>query len=180
MLQQLTALERADRTAAELDALHPEYVVCRRMEAELRPMKEQARRTARSRMIQQDWQDSAAGMADLERMLPEIAEYIMRNPRYADESDGLQRAYDAVRSAKYRNEEAMLTDPEFIARMAENEQIREAVLRAHLDEIRRSDRVPQAVGVGAETGKTPVTEKKPITGMEQAKKRLEAALGAVR
>ena len=179
MLEQLTALEQADRTAAELDAMHPEYAVRRRIEMELKPMREQARQAARSRMIQQDWQDSAAEMDNLERLLPEIAEYIMRNPRYAGESDGLRRAYDAVRSAKYRDEEALLTDPEFIGRMAASEPIREAVLRAHLSEIRRSGRVPQAVGVGAESGKTPVTERKPVTGMEQAKKRLEAALGAL-
>lgn len=176
MLEQLTALEKADRTAAELDALHPEYAVRRRIELELRPMREQARQAARARMIQQDWKESALKMRDLEQLLPEIAEYIMRNPRYADESEGLMRAYDAVRSARYRDEEELLSDPEFVARMAGNGQIREAVLRAHLEELRKNGSVPQPVGAGSEGGKTPVTGKKPITGMEQAKKRLEAAL----
>lgn len=180
MLEQLTHMEQAERTAAELDAVHPDYAVRRQIELELRPMREQARQAARKRLIQQEWTDSAAGMQDLERLLPEIAEYIMRNPRYADEADGLRRAYDAVRSAKYRDEEAMTADPEFIARMAGNEQIRRAVLRGHLEEVYRGGMLPQAVGMGMETGKTPMTGRKPITGMEQAKKRLEAMLGVRR
>lgn len=176
MLERLTALEQADRTAAELDPMHPEYAVRRRIELELRPMREQAKQATRNRMIQQDWKESAVEMQDLEQMLPEIAEYIMRNPRYAGESDGLRRAYDAVRSAKYRDEDAMLDDPEFISRMASDKRIREEVLRAHLDEIRKTGNVPQAVGVDAERGKTPMTTKRSVNGMEQAKKRLEAAL----
>ena len=177
MLEQLLALEKADRTAAEMDALHPEYAVRRRIELELRPMREQMKRAARSRMIQQDWMDSAAQMRDLEALLPEIAEYIMRNPRYAGESDGLARAYDAVRSKKYRGEEELLLDPAFIERMAGSEPVKEAVLRAHMEELRRGGGIPQSVGAGSEAGKTPLTGRKPITGMEQAKKRLEAMLG---
>lgn len=177
MLNQLLVLEKADRAAAELDPRHPEYAVRRQIDMELRPMREQMRKAARGRMIQQDWIDSAAGMYDLERLMPEIAEYIMRNPRYAGESDGLMRAYDAVRSGKYRGEEELLMDPAFIERMAGNEQVKQAVLKAHLEEIRRGGGIPQSVGAGQEAGKTPLTGRKPITGMEMAKKRLEAMLG---
>lgn len=177
MLNQLLAMEKAERTAAELDARHPEYAVRRQIELELRPMREQMNRATRNRMIQKEWQDSAAQMHDLQRLLPEIAEYIMRNPKYADEADGLLRAYDAVRSGKYRDEETMLLDPEFISRMAQDERVRSAVLEAHLQEIRRGGGIPQSIGAGTETGKTPLTGRKPITGMDQAKKRLEAMLG---
>lgn len=177
MLNHLLDMEKAERAAAELDAKHPEYAVRRQIEAELRPMREEMARVMKNRMIQRDWQDSAAQMKDLERMLPEIAEYIMRNPKYAGESDGLRRAYDAVRSGKYRDEEELLLDPAFIDRMAGDGRVREAVLKAHLEEIRRGGGVPQSVGAGAEAGKTPLTGRKPITGMDQAKKRLEAMLG---
>ena len=177
MLNQLLAMEKAERTAAELDARHPEYAVRRQIELELRPMREQMNRAAKNRLIQREWQDSAAQMRDLERLLPEIAEYIMRNPKYSAESDGLMRAYDAVRSGKYRDEEDLRADPAFIERAAGDERVREAVLKAHLEEIRRGGGVPQSIGAGAEAGKTPLTGRKPITGMDQAKKRLEAMLG---
>ncbi len=178
MLSRLLSLEKAERTAAELDVMHPEYAVRRSISMELEPMREEARAAARNRMIQHQWQDSARGMHDIEKLLPQIAEYIMRNPKYASEEDGLRRAYDAVRSEKYRDEEELLGDPAFIERVLKNDQVREAVIRAHMEEIRRSGGVPQSVGAGARGGKTPLTERKPITAMEQAKKRLEAMLGA--
>ena len=180
MLRRLLDMEKAERTAAELDVRHPEYAVRRRIEMELRPMREELRAAAKGRLIQRDWQDSAADMHDLERLLPEIAEYIMRNPKYAGESDGLRRAYDAVRSEKYRGEDELLADPDFIGRLAENELVKEAVLRAHLEEIRRGGHIPQSVGAGQEAGKTPLTGRKPIAGMDMAKKRLEAMLGVGR
>lgn len=176
MLKKLLDMDQAERAAAQLDAAHPEYGVRRQIEEDLRPMREEMRTAARNRLIQRDWQDSAADMYDLELLLPEIAEYILRNPRYAGESDGLRRAYDAVRSGKYRAEDELLSDPGFIERMAGNELVKEAVLRAHLEEIRKGGRIPQAVGAGQESGKTPLTGRKPITGMEMAKKRLEAML----
>ena len=56
------------------------------------------------------------------------------------------------------------------------ERVRQAVLRAHLEEVYREGEAPQSIGSGMETGKTPLTGRKPITGMEMAKKRLEAML----
>lgn len=176
LINELREIERADATAAALDARHPDYAAGRLFEMELRPVRDRAMTAARNRMIQQDWMMSAAGMRDLERLLPEIAEYIMEHPRYAEDSEGLTRAYEAVRSRKYRDTDELLTDPEFIRAMAESEPVKEAVLRAHMEEIRRGGKVPQAVGAGSEAGKTPLTGRKPITGMEMAKKRLEYML----
>ena len=176
LLSDLREIERADATAAALDARHPGYAAGRVFEMEMRPVRDKALKAARNRMIQQEWMLSAAGLRDLERLLPEIAEYIMAEPRLAEDSEGLVRAYEAVRSRKYRDTDELLADPEFIRMMAENEEIREAVLRAHMEEIQKGGGVPQTVGAGGEAGKTPVTGRKPITGMEMAKKRLEAML----
>lgn len=176
LLQEFRDMEKAEDTAAALDVRHPEYAIRRRIEMELRPMRDKARAAARNRMIQQDWLASAAGMRNLERMLPEMAEYIMAHPRFAEDSEGLMRAYEAVRSGKYRDEEELMDDPDFIERMAGNELVKEAVLRAHMEEIRKGGGVPQSVGAMNEAGKTPLTGRKPITGMEMAKKRLEAML----
>ena len=176
LLSDLREVERADATAAALDARHPGYAAGRVFEMEMRPVRDKALKAARNRMIQQEWMLSAAGLRDLERLLPEIAEYIMAEPRLAEDSEGLVRAYEAVRSRKYRDTDDLLADPEFIRMMAENEQIREAVLRAHMEEIQKGGGVPQMIGAGSEAGKTPVTGRKPITGMEMAKKRLEAML----
>ena len=176
LIHDLREIERADATAAALDARHPDYAADRLFELEFRPVRDKARTAARNRMIQQDWMASAAGMRDLERLLPEIAEYIMEHPKFSGDPEGLVRAYEAVRSRKYRDTDELLEDPEFIRGMAENEQIREAVLRAHMEAIQKGGRIPQAVGAGGGDGMTPVTGRKPITGMEMAKKRLETML----
>lgn len=177
MLNQLLDMEQAAGNAERLTPRLSKRAARWRDEAEMEPARRQTRQAARNRLIQRDWQDSAAQMEDLERLLPEIAEYIMRNPRYAEESDGLRRAYDAVRSARYRDEDALLEDPEFVERMAGNERVRTAVLKAHLEQIMRGGDVPQFIGEGAERGKTPVTGRKPISSMEQAHGRLAALLG---
>ena len=176
LLNDLREIERADATAAALDARHPGFAAGSMFEMELKPVRDKAMKAARNRMIQQEWMLSAAGMRDLERLLPEIAEYIMAEPRLAEDAEGLVRAYEAVRSRKYRDTDELLADPEFIRRMAENELVREAVLRAHMEEIQKGGGIPQSIGAGGEAGKTPVTGRKPITGMEMAKKRLEAML----
>ena len=176
LLSDLSEMERAGATAAALDARFPDGTAGRLFEMEFRPVRDKARTAARNRMIQQDWMASAAGMRDLQRLLPEMAEYIMEHPRFSEDSEGLVRAYEAVRSRKYRDTDELLADPEFIRRMAENEQVREAVLRRHMEELRRGVGVPQAIGADGGDGRTPVTERKPMTGMEMAKKRLEAML----
>lgn len=177
MLSQLLDVRRAEQNAAQLDMRHPAYRLRRSVEEELRPLREQTEQAARNRLVQKDWQESAAQMADLEGLMPEIAAYIMEHPRYAQESDGLKRAYDAVRSGKYRDEEELLDDPQFIERAAGNGKIREAVMRAWMEQIKRTGTGVQSIGAAAGVGMTPLTQKKNVTGMEQAKKRLEAMLG---
>ena len=176
MLEQLLDMEQAAQTAARLDPTDPEYAARAAVAAELKPLREQARRAARARLIQEEWKNSAARMEDLQALLPEIAEYIMRNPRYAGESDGLLRAYDAVRSARYRDEKSLMADPEFIQRAARDEGLREAVLRAHMEEIRRRGGLPQPVGMGNGGGAAPATRARG-KGMEQARRTLSAMLG---
>ncbi len=176
MLRRLLDMEKAAQNAEMMDPRDPERAGRYRMD-ELESMRRELRQAARNRLIQKDWQDSALEMQNLERLLPEMAEYILRNPRYAQESDGLMRAYDAVRSAKYRDEESMLTDPEFVERMAGDERVREAVIKEHLGRILRGEQVPQSVGMGVVGGKTPMTGRKPISGMKQAHARLSAMLG---
>lgn len=170
MLSQILDVRRAEQNAAQLNMRG--YA-----EEELRPLREQTEQAARNRLVQKDWQESAAQMVGLERLMPEIAAYIMENPRYAQESDGLRRAYDAVRSGKYRDEEELMEDPQFIERAAGNEKIREAVMRAWMEQIKRTGNGVQSIGAAAGVGMTPMTAKKNVTGMEQAKKRLEAMLG---
>ena len=176
MLEQLLDMEQAAQNAEKLDPADPEYALRKQVELELKPMREQARHAARARLIQEDWKNSAANMEDLEALLPEIAEYILRNPRYAGESDGLARAYDAVRSARYRDEESLLADPRFIHRAAQDEGVREAVLRAHMEEVRRHGGLPQPVGVGDGSGAAPAAGPRG-KGMEQARRTLSAMLG---
>ena len=175
MLNQLLDMRKAQHTAQALYNRTPDYEVHQQIEMEITPLHEQTEQTMRNRLIQQEWQNSAAEMTGLEQLMPEIAQYILENPKYAQESDGLRRAYDAVRSRKYRDEAELLLDPQFIERMAGNELIREAVMKAHLEEIQRTGGTMKSVGAGS--GQTPLSARKNITGMEQAKKRLEAMLG---
>jgi len=177
MLSQILDVRRAEQNAAQLDERYPGYEMRRYAEEELRPLREQTEQAARNRLVQKDWQESAAQMVGLERLMPEIAAYIMENPRYAQESDGLRRAYDAVRSGKYRDEDELMEDPQFIERAAGNEKIREAVMRAWMEQVKRTGNGVQSIGAAAGVGMTPLTQKKNVTGMEQAKKRLEAMLG---
>ena len=59
--------------------------------------------------------------------LPEIAEYILAHPEYSIEEDGLERAYNAVRAAKYRSDEELLGDPESVKRLAADPRVKNAV-----------------------------------------------------
>ena len=129
---------------------------------------------ARSDSVRRAWQHRAGDMPDLQELLPEIAEYILAHPSIAMEEDGLQRAYDAVRAAKYRSDEALLDDPESVKKLAADPRVRDAVLTAHLAAVYRSGReVPAFIGGG---GSIPAGAGKPQDGMAQAKARLEAML----
>ena len=124
--------------------------------------------------VQKAWKGSAAGMRDLEALLPEIAEYILAHPEYSIEEDGLERAYNAVRAAKYRSDEELLGDPESVKRLAADPRVKNAVLVAHLAEVYRSGRELPAFIAGG--GSIPAATEKGAGGMQEARARLEALL----
>ena len=129
---------------------------------------------ARSRRVQDEWKRRAGLMKDLEALLPEMAEYIMAHPAFSLEEDGLQRAYDAVRSGKYQSEEELLSDPETVKRLSADPRVKSAVLTAHLSEVYRAGRdLPAFIAAG---GGIPAEADKPESGMAQAKAKLEALL----
>ena len=98
---------------------------------------------------------------------------------HALDEEGLQRAYDAVRSGKYRSERDMMADPEFVKRAAADEGIKKRVIEEYLQSVARNgDAAPQGITEG---GSVPLTGKK--TGahsMAQAKQKLESMLGVKR
>lgn len=128
----------------------------------------------RASRVQKAWKGSAAGMRDLEALLPEIAEYILAHPEYSIEEDGLERAYNAVRAAKYRSDEELLGDPESVKRLAADPRVKNAVLVAHLAEVYRSGRELPAFIAGG--GSIPAAAEKGAGGMQEARARLEALL----
>ena len=127
----------------------------------------------RSRVIQAVWAARAGELQDIAQFLPEMTAYIMGHPEYAMETDGLERAYDAVRSHRYRSEENLLDDPEVVKRISADPRVREAVLSAHLAEIYKSAAgLPTFIDDG---GSIPAAEPDK-GGMEKAKAKLVAML----
>lgn len=175
-LAQLVAFEQAQQTQDDLDPNAPDYAVKKAIREEMAPLTEKMREDARNRLVQDAWGQSASEMPGLEELMPDIAEYMKGAPQLAVSEDGLRRAYDGVRSRKYRSETELMDDPEFVKRAAGSEKIKQAVLEAHLGEIARSgDALPATIGEG---GGTPLTGKKqPPTAFEQAKTGLLKMLG---
>jgi len=126
-----------------------------------------------NRRVQKAWTRHAGAMRDLDRLLPEMAEYIMAHPGFALQEDGLERAYDAVRAGKYRSEEELLDDPESVKRLSADPRVRNAVLTAHLSEVYRAGRELPAFIAGGGSIPAPGGG---TDSMEQAKSRLEALL----
>ena len=103
----------------------------------------------RSRVIQAVWAARAGELQDIAQFLPEMTAYIMGHPEQALATDGLERAYDAVRSHRYRSEENLLDDPEAVKRFSADPRVREAVLSAHLAEIYKSvEKLPTFIDDG--------------------------------
>ena len=127
----------------------------------------------RNRVIQAVWASRAEDLEDIAQFLPEMSAYIAGHPEYAMETDGLERAYDAVRSHRYRSEERLLDDPEAVKRLSADPRVREAVLSAHLAGIYKSAAaLPAFIDDG---GSIPVAE--PTRGgMDRAKAKLTAML----
>lgn len=129
--------------------------------------------SGRNRLIQSEWIRRADELADLTQFLPDMAEYITAHPEYAVESDGLERAYDAVRSRLYRSEEELLGDPNAVKRLSADSRIREAVLTSHLAGIYKNGAaLPAFIG---EEGSTPGSAPAK-SGMDKAKFKLLAML----
>lgn len=176
MLTQITAIQQAANNEAQLDPNDPDARVKQLIDSRMKPLLESRKAEARNRLIQEKWRMSdAAKAADITNLLPEIHAYLTANPRYAVDEDGLQRAYDAVRSKMYRSDEALSNDPAFLKQMANNEQVKKMVLEEHLQNIARNgEAAPQTITDG---GSTPLTGKRTASGMDNAKQKLLSMLG---
>lgn len=176
MLAQLLAYQQALDNEAELDPTDPLDSVKKAVREEIKPLYDKLQADARNKVVQEAWSKDAKDMPDIAEVMPEIAAFIQEHPDLAVSDDGLRRAYDSVRSRKYRTEAQMLADDDFVKRMASNEKIKEAVLQAHLGELARSgEGVPNSIGAG---GEVPLTgQKKAPDSMSQAKKGLARMLG---
>ena len=185
MAERLAALgfENADQLADAYERLARRYAGLmddvRRIEAAGRARRNERRLendpSGRSRVIQAVWANRAEELEDIAQFLPEMSAYIAGHPEYAMETDGLERAYDAVRSHRYRSEERLLDDPEAVKRLSADPRVREAVLSAHLAGIYKSAAaLPAFIDDG---GSIPVAE--PTKGgMDRAKAKLTAMLAA--
>lgn len=177
MLAQLLAYQQALDNEAELDpTTDPLDSVKRAVREEIKPLYDKVQADARNKVVQEAWGKDAKDMPDIADVMPEIAQFISEHPELAVANDGLRRAYDSVRSRKYKTEAQMLEDSEFIKRMASNEKIRDAVLQSHLGEIAKNgEKIPNSIGAG---GDIPMTgQKQAPDSMVQAKKGLAQMLG---
>lgn len=176
MLSNMLAYQQALNNQQELDPSDPLHSVKAAVREEMGPIYEKAQAEARNKLVQEAWGKEAKNLPDIADVMPEITEFIAQNPDLAVANDGLRRAYDRVRSNKYRTEEQMLADAEFVKRMASNDKVKELVLQNHLGEIARNgESVPASIGSG---GGTPLTgQKKAPSSMDDAKNGLAKMLG---
>lgn len=176
LLTQITAMQQSMENEEQLDPNNPEDQVRRIIRSEMKPLLDKQKAEARNLLVRDKWRSSeAAKAADLQELLPEIQAYLTGNPKLAVDEEGLQRAYDAVRSKRYRSEAALMDDPEFLKRVAGDERVQKAVIEEHLRKIARNgEAAPQTITDG---GSTPLTGKKTVSGMESAKQKLASMLG---
>lgn len=176
MLSQLLAFQQALDNQGEIDPTDPLNTVKKAVREEMAPIYEKLQREAQNKMVQEAWGQDAKNMPDLTDMMPEITAFIQEHPELAVANDGLSRAYHNVRSMKYKSESEMLKDKDFIARMASNEKVKDAVIKEYLATAARSaEGIPNSIGGG---GNVPLTGKKqPPSSMDQAKKGLMQMLG---
>lgn len=177
MLAQLLAFQQSLNNTEELDnTSDPLNSVKRAVREEMKPLYDKLQAETRNKLVQEAWSRDAELLPDIADVMPEITEFIAAHPDLAVENDGLRRAYEGVRSGKYRTEEQMLADDAFVKRMAANEKVKNAVLESHLSELARTgENVPASIGSG---GETPLTgSKQAPNSMQQAKKGLAQMLG---
>lgn len=176
MLSTLLAYQQALNTKEELTGGNPVDSVAETVRKEMGPVYEKLQQEARNKLVQEAWGKDAKNMPDIAELMPEISEFMKAHPDLAVQNDGLQRAYDSVRSGKYRSEEQMLNDDQFLQKAASNERVRQQVIKEYLSELARSgESLPASVGNG---GDMPLTgRKKAPDSMEQAKAGLGKMLG---
>lgn len=176
MLSQLLAFQQALDNESQTEPEDPMNSIKKAIREEMAPVYDKLQQEARNKIVQEAWGEAAKGMPDIADVMPEITAYITEHPELAVDNEGLRRAYDSVRSAKYRTEEQMFSDDEFVKRAAANEKVKDAVLKEHLSAIARiGGDVPASIGNG---GGTPLTGQKPApNSMDQAKAGLGRMLG---
>jgi len=176
MLSQLLAFQQALDNEQELEPSDPMNGLKKAIREEMGPVYDKLQTEARNKLVQEAWGKDAKDMPDIAEVMPEITKFIVEHPELSTANDGLKRAYNAVRSAKYRSEEELLKDDEFIKRMANNDKIKDAVLKDHLESIARTGgSIPNSIGEG---GNVPLTGQRPAPdSMEQAKRGLGKMLG---
>lgn len=176
MLSQLLAFQQALDNESQTEPEDPMNSIKKAVREEMAPVYEKLQQEARNKIVQEAWGEAAKGMPDIADVMPEITAYMTEHPELAVDNDGLRRAYDSVRSAKYRTEDQMFSDDEFVKRAAANEKVKDAVLKEHLSAIARiGGDVPASIGNG---GGVPLTGQKPApNSMDQAKAGLGRMLG---
>ena len=176
MLTQMLAYQQALDNESELETDDPMNTVKKAVRAEMAPLLEKLQADARNKVVQEAWGKDAREMPDIADVMPEITQFIAEHPDLAVANDGLRRAYDSVRSRKYKTEAQMLSDSDFVQRMASNEKIKEAVLKEQLGELARNgEKVPSSIGDG---GGTPLSgQRQAPNSMEQARRGLSKMLG---
>jgi hypothetical protein len=176
MLTDLLAFSKAKNNQQQLDPSDPMHSVKAAIREEMGPVLDELGRKAKNKIVQDAWGEAAKEMPDLMDLQGDIAEYIKKYPELAVDENGLRRAYDGVRSQKYRSEDALLDDDEFVKKAAANEKVKNAVLSAHLNEIARNgEPTPPSIG---EVGGTPLAGAKAAPdNMEKAKRGLLSMLG---
>lgn len=176
MLSQLLAFQQALDNKEELEPSDPLNTVKKAVREEMAPIYDKLQQDAKNKLVQEAWGEDAKNMPGLTDMMPEITAFIQQHPELSVANDGLRRAYEGVRSSKYRTESEMLDDSKFVERMASNEKVKDAVIKEYLaNAARNGDNVPNSIGEG---GNVPLTGKKAApNSMEQAKAGLAKMLG---
>lgn len=177
MLAELLAFQKALDTKGEIEPDDPMNTVKQAVREEMAPIYEKLQREAQNKIVQEAWGKDAVNMPDLADAMPEITAFLHEHPELSVENDGLRRAYDRVRSMKYKSEAQMLADDDFIARMAANEKVKDAVIKEYLANAAKSGgEVPASISGG---GNVPLTGKKQAPGsFDEAKSGLARLLGA--
>lgn len=169
-LEELVAMQQAVGTEEELDPKAPDYMAKKTFREMMGPFYDKLKTEARNKLVQGAWAKDAAGMPDLDAFNADISEFFRENPALAVDTTGLRQAYHAARSKKFRSEDQLFGDPEFIKKAASNKAIADAVMKAQMLNVAGTGDVPQGVDGGGI----------PLTGKKQPPKTIKDANAAVR